>query len=498
MFRRIVYPILRFLLALFIMGMPLLLAAIAQADEPTALVTLRGVALADRPSGPARGARLPPSAPATLLEKRDGRFLVSGMAADGGARGWADAGAFLILDDPAVSLDRLLEKARFQLGQAERPVLTAALLAEVVRRDPASVEGWRLLGEAGIRIAETSHSPSDGEPSMAIELAGDWGLRFLQSPDGKSYRYDGEAFRRLIALNPAAEIAEEARVKLLTRCGPVVDPRQLDDLAAAQRRERDLGELLASFPASPRRLPLLLERARLLAGLAERAFRRGESEAFQAYRESAIEAASEVSASSAEPARRRAADRLVTRLAKSFPRRTDSEKPVISSTGLKAAFVTRSAQTLLVVTRPDGKDAIQPFPVSGADAASLAFDPTGTRLVWDEAPSPGHRRTRLLDLMRARLTEPAASAEPELLVTGGASAAGEPDRYTTFLGFSPDGRNLLVVSEGFAPDGTRIPRHHFLCDVEGRRPPVLVERPFSAPGTVDWARIAGLAEKLSG
>ena len=79
-----------------------------------------------------------------------------------------------------------------------------------------------------------------------------------------------------------------------------------------------------------------------------------------------------------------------------------------------------------------------------------------------------------------------------------ASDASSADRYTTSLGFSPDGRLLLVVTEGFTADGARIPKRHVLCDVEGARRPVLVDRPFSAPGVVDWQRLAQVNAPLSG
>ena len=160
----------------------------------------------------------------------------------------------------------------------------------------------------------------------------------------------------------------------------------------------------------------------------------------------------------------------------------------------------KGGATLLVVVRPDGKYAIQPYAVPGADPASLAFDAAGRKLVWDEAPVSGRRRTRVLDLGRARVFDPAAAAEPEILVSSGAvsqDAAGA-DRYTTSLGFSPDGRLLLVVCEGFTADGTRIPKRHVLCDVEGGGRPVFVDRPFSAPGVVDWSRLEKMTDRLSG
>jgi hypothetical protein len=181
---------------------------------------------------------------------------------------------------------------------------------------------------------------------------------------------------------------------------------------------------------------------------------------------------------------------LIARLTKSFPRGSRSDRPVVSASGLSAVFVVRGAITFLEIKRADGREAIQPYAVAGPDTASLSFDPTGTRLVWDEMPNAGRRRTRLLDLTRARLLEPAALAEPELLSATSRPVNGEgADRYTTFIGFSPDGLSLLVTSEGFTSDGTRIPRRHYLCDAEGKRQPVIVERPFSGPGVVDWDRI---------
>lgn len=485
MFRRYVAPVLRLFLALFILSLPILLAALAQAaEEGHSLVTLRTLPLTEQPGGKGRAFRIPASAPATLLEARGEKVLVEVRTEKGSTHGWGEASAFFTLDDPALDLPRLLEKARFQIDQNERAVLTAALLSEAVRRDPANVEAWRLLGLTGERLAL-------GTPT-ARSLANLWGLRFVEVDGGKGLRYDGEAYRRLIALSPAPEIGEEARVRLLTRCGPSAADA---DLEALRQREKDLGEFVASYPTSPRRLSLLAERSKVLATLAESAFRKDDAEKADRYREAAIEAASEVSSTAAEPARRRNADRLIARLTRSFPRRLDAARPVSSPNGLKAVFVSREGRTFLEVSKADGKPMIQPYEVTGVDPASLAFDPTGSKVAWDDTPSFGRRRTRLLDLAKARLTEPAALAEPEILQSG---ASGPADRYTTFLGFSPDGQSMLVVFEGFTSDGVRIPRRHFLCDVDGKRMPILVERPFSAPGTVDWTRLSSLTEKLSG
>ena len=512
MVRRYVAPILRLLAFLGLLASPLLLAAIARAAAPEGeepdgrnLVALRSVALGDTPADRfGRGGRVAASAPVTLLERNGSRVLVASPAwgSSATARGWAESSAFFVLDDPREPIERLVGNARLLLDANDRPVLAAAYLHEVTRRDASRVEGWELLGRAGELLAQSARPGEDGRPPASAVLAQVWGVTLVPKGDGSGYRYDGAAYRRLIALAPPAEVAERARLRLLLSCGPVVDPVRPGDVALAASRERDLAEFLSSFPASPRRVPFLLERARLLSWLAEGAARRGDTEAFAGYRDGAIESASEVTATTPDVSRRRAADRLVARLTKSLPRKVVSDRPVVSASGMRAQFVAKGGVTLLVVSRPDGKDAIQPYPVVGADPASLAFDAAGRKLVWDEAPTAGRRRTRLLDLVRARVVEPAASAEPEILSLGTATASGGPlpgeDRYTTSLGFSPDGRLLLVVCEGFTPDGVRIPKRHVLCDTDGGRRPVLVDRPYSAPGVVDWNRLQQMTERLSG
>ncbi len=513
MFRRYVAPVLRLLAFLGLLASPLLLAAMARAEgtaaQPgaalrgTRLVALRSVVLSDRPDDRvARGGRVAASAPATLVERSGGKVLVTspGWGGSVAVRGWADASAFFVLDDAQTKAEDLVRNARLLLDSRDRPVLAAAYLGEAVRREPGNVEAFELLGHAGELLAQGAHPAEDGRAPSSVNVAALWGVGVVPAGDGRTFRYDGEAYRRAIALAPPADLAERVRLRLLTACGSITDGRGAFDPKAASRREKDLGEFLASFPASSRRTSLQLERARLLTSLAENAVRTGDAEAFPGFRDAAIESASEVSATAADPGRRRTAERLVARLTKSLPKRVVSEKPVVSSGGLRAQFVAKGGATLLVVTRPDGKDAIQPYTVVGADPASLAFDSTGRKLVWDEAPVSGRRRTRLLDLSRARVFDPAAAAEPEILASGGAPAAdaASADRYTTSLGFSPDGRLLLVVCEGFTADGTRIPKRHVLCDVEGGKRPVLVDRPFSAPGVVDWSRLEQMSDRLSG
>ena len=308
MVRRYVAPILRLLAFLGLLASPLILAAIARAEEPQGrdLVALRSVVLGETPTDRfGRGGRVAASAPVQLLERNANRVLVSASASGSipAVRGWADSSAFFVLDDPSEPIDRLLSNARLLLEASDRPVLAAAYLHEVTRRDASRVEAWELLGRAGELLAASARPGDDGREPVSVLLGRAWGVTLVPRGDGSGYRYDGGAYRRLIALAPPAEAAERARLRLLTSCGPVVNSQAPVDAVAASRRERDLAEFLASFPASPRRVTFLLERARLLSWLAEGAARRGDVEAFAGYRDAAIEAASEVTATTPDASR---------------------------------------------------------------------------------------------------------------------------------------------------------------------------------------------------
>src|SRR5512141_569776 len=166
MFRRYVAPVLRLLAFLGLLASPLLLAAIARADVAapapvalggTRLVALRSVVLSDRPDDRvARGGRVAASAPATLLERVGGKVLVTspGWGGSVALKGWSDASAFFVLDDPQTRAEDLVKNARLLLDARDRPVLAAAYLVEAVRREPGNAEAFELLGHAGELLAQ--------------------------------------------------------------------------------------------------------------------------------------------------------------------------------------------------------------------------------------------------------------------------------------------------------------------------------------------------------
>ena len=188
MFRRAIAPILRLLAFLGLLASPLILAALARAEEPEGrdLVALRSVVLAETPGDRfGRGGRVAASAQARLLERDGSRALVSAPAWGPvpAARGWAESSAFFVLDDPREPIDRLLGNARLLLEANDRPVLAAAYLHEVTRRDASRVEAWELLGRAGELLAASARPGEDGREPASVVLARVWGVTLVLKGD---------------------------------------------------------------------------------------------------------------------------------------------------------------------------------------------------------------------------------------------------------------------------------------------------------------------------
>src|SRR6185436_18140345 len=103
----------------------------------------------------------------------------------GKVRGWAEASGFLVLDDPAETIDSLLSRATLTANQGDRKVLTISLLSEVLRRDPARVEVWSLLGKSAEELAASSRPQENGRAPLSVSLAASWNVRLVESPKGK-------------------------------------------------------------------------------------------------------------------------------------------------------------------------------------------------------------------------------------------------------------------------------------------------------------------------
>ena len=504
MVRRYVAPILRVGLFILILMAPLLLAAIAQRGG--ARRALGGLPPGPRPGGEterplAGGARLPASAPATVIEARDGKLLVEAVISGRPVRGWAEAGAFVVLDGPEQNVAALVASAKLLLAANDRPVLTAAYLREAVLRDASNAEAWVLLGRTGERIAASARIGDDGRPSSSAALAGLWGVGLIPGPDGRSFRYDGEAYRRAIALGPPPELAEEARVRLLVACGPAIDAKAPPTCRPPSSAN---GTSASTSPRFPPRLAVSVPDRAVAAPRPPcgRPREAGPAEATQAARDAALEAASEASVVAPDVAKKRSADRLIARLTKSFPRKLESDKPVGSPAGYRAAIVVRGGKTLLTVTKPNGREAIQPLPVRGADPATLAFDATGVRLAWDESPEPGRRRTRVSRPYagrRRRARRPRRAGAPGRVGRPRRPGPIPPPPTATHLprllaGRAVPPRRPRGLHGGRLPDPA--PARSLRRGREGEAG--ARERPFSAPGVVDWARVTMQAAKLSG
>ena len=262
MFRRVIAPILRLLAFLGLLASPLLLAAIARAEArrgeslSPARASSRSVPSSSRTArttawpavGASRRARRRRSSSA-----RAGKVLVTspGWGGSVAVKGWAtrrrSSSSTTSRRRPRTSCGTRVSSSTRATGPSSR----AAYLGEAVRREPANAEAWELLGHAGELLAQgarpaartAARRPRSSSPASGAS-------QVVPAGDGRSFRYDGEAYRRAIALAPPADLAERVRLRLLTACGSITDGRGAFDPKAASRREKDLGEFLASFPAS--------------------------------------------------------------------------------------------------------------------------------------------------------------------------------------------------------------------------------------------------------
>ena len=378
-------------------------------------MSLRGLVLAERPNDrwPA-GARLPASAPATLLEARDGKLLVEAVIS--GRPGHA-AGPTRAPSSSSTgrsqSVAALVASAHLLLAANDRPVLTAAYLREAVAARPVERRG---VGppRPGRRAARGVGPARRGREARPRRRARGASGASGSSRDRTAGATDTTATAYRRAHRPRAlraDLAEEARLRLLIACGPVGGPEAPGRPAGRRTAREGPGRVPRVVPrlAAPRRRSCSSARASC-----RRSRRAPPSRATprprRPPRRARIEAASEVSATTPDAARSGAADRLVARLTKSFPRTVESEKPVVSAAGRARHVRREGGKTLLDVTRPDGRDAIQPYPVRGADPATLAFDADRQRSSrGTRRPSRAAAGRALLDLSRAASSSPPRS-----------------------------------------------------------------------------------------
>ncbi len=212
MFRRYVAPILRLLAFLGLLASPLLLAAIARAEEPEGkdLVALRSVVLGETPGGrlrarrARRGQRSRPgswsaTAAASSSRRRPGARFPRRAAGPTPRRSSSST-------TRAEPIDRLVGNARLLLEANDRPVLAAAYLHEVTRRDASRVEAWELLGRAGELLAASAR-PGEGRARARLGRPRA-GLGRDARPEGRRRAGTGTTARptaALIALAPPAE-----------------------------------------------------------------------------------------------------------------------------------------------------------------------------------------------------------------------------------------------------------------------------------------------------
>jgi len=193
----------------------------------------------------AGGPRLPASAPAKLLEARDGKSSWSGLGRKD-REGWARPR----LRRPGRAeqkLETLVASAKLLLARTTgRPF--GGLSREAIRRDASSSEAWLLLGRTGERIAAAARLGEDGRPNAPASLAAQWacGCSRPRTDDIPVRRRGVPAGDRAFA-GAGDGRGGEAQASPLLRT--LVDPKAATFRPRAARAGPR--EYLASFPSSP-------------------------------------------------------------------------------------------------------------------------------------------------------------------------------------------------------------------------------------------------------
>lgn len=210
--------------------------------------------------------------------------------------GWVRKSQVLILpqgEGAATELAQQLRLVRQQWGTEGLGLgLAAAYIQAATPAQLASREGAEVLDAMGAlaeRIADrasqlpTGNKPAENLLAAQLEVAARYGVRFTQieAEEGRvQVCYEGEAFRRSVALASSTPEARARAALALTRpecLDPRATPRELE--ARDQWRAQVLAQVDLTGLAQPWKNRVLMRRASVAASLAFAAARRGEGTA---------------------------------------------------------------------------------------------------------------------------------------------------------------------------------------------------------------------------
>jgi len=473
MVRRYVAPILRVVLFLLILMTPSSSRRSPEGgDRGRFLVTPpeprpRGEAGDRWPGGP----RLPASAPAKLLEARDGKFSWR-RPREKDREGWPRPAPSSSWTGPSRS-SRRWSRARSSFSPRttgpsfRRPISArrSGATPRVPRPGSSSADG-----RAGSRRRRASgrtppNAPASSRPS---------GRAAAPAPD------DGHSVRRRGV--PAGDRAfagagdgrgGEAQASPLLRTPGRSEGADLSARAA----RADLGEYSLRSLVRGVRVP---DGALPPPGRARRRHaKRGAAEAALASRDAA------------STRRRRRPSWRPTREKRSADRLNSPPDEVLraSSSPTAAASPAATGQRSVCPRRPDAPDRDaerrarrdSAAPIAGADPTTLAFDATGIRLAWTNRRSRGVAGPASSTSRVPSWSSPRPAPNRSSSRWRGARRPEARPRRTGIRPFSLLARRpaplvVLEVSRRRHAD----PRRHVLCDTEGKARPVVVERPFCA------------------
>ena len=379
--------------------------------------------------------------------------------------GFVDAGRVRRTSLTAADAPELLAVLRFVRGTPGAEALGIGFAAAYLKAAPADVvqgaggaEALDAIGTMADRLAQrassglastttgTSTGPSRAETALAahLEVAARYGVAFKSFERDGAMRicYDGEAFRRVLAM-PTADAGERARAALgLTRpecldpALPVTERQRLDAWRAEVLDRVDGTGLSKTWKSR-----VAMRRASVWSGLAFQRMRRGESDAAEAAAKRAISELADVDrhelADDDLPAWNDAAIRVgASRWAAA---------PIVAKTNRSVGVITIAGEPgqtcvlLMDTTRPAASAPLARRCTYGVVwAASATLNREGNVLALAVQPMESWREMWVF----ARQSKDAWSVQvlPPSMVT--------PELgYAEFAGWVPGGRQMLVVKE---------------------------------------------------
>jgi hypothetical protein len=446
-------------------------AATPPALAPTATAT--GVGLVNQDQAALRAAPRDAAAVQTLLwrgealeiraERGDYLQVWDHYRERGGFVRKAQVHALQPLGGPAATADDLLAVLAFVRQQPGAEALGLGLAAAAIQATPASrlagATGALVLDAIGHQAERLAERASDATPrrtqdqaalSAHLDVAARHGVRFTsREVEGRMLLcYDGDAWRRLLALKAASPEAQARAALALTRedCSAPAEPatprsREAADAARAQVLAGVAAETLA--PHWKNRL--LMRRAAVFASLGFARARRGDAGAAQAATEMALQALALVD--KAELADDDMARYTEAALRVNAVRWAAAPAPAPASTLAVSTRVLEDGQTC--VTLRDARQAAAPALAERCTwgvvwAASANANREGNALALAVQPTEGWRELWLFRKDGAGFS--VAVLPPSAAVPGLG--------YAEFAGWVPGGQQMLVAREAIAEGRT--------------------------------------------